>query len=109
MVNTFFGEPWDAPFIDDAVQVATPVGESCVDCHDPIADGDQGVVMPCISEGPGGAPVADLRPTHRECFIRAVIGPVEHFVEGRCSGGPHSEENWREQGRATIAWLEAHR
>lgn len=109
MANRFFGEPWDALFIDDAEQVATPVGEPCsYPCGELIADGDQGVVMACIVEGPEGKPIAELRPVHRECLIRATVGPVEHFIEGRCSGR-HSDENWREQGRATIAWLEAHR
>lgn len=106
----YFGEPWDAPATDDGVRVPTPVGHACLyNCGEPIVEGDQGVVLPSLLGGPGDEPVATVLPAHRECFIRAAIGPVEHFIEGRCSGGPHSDENWREQGRATIAWLEARR
>lgn len=114
----FFGEPWDMPALDDAEQVPTPVGQACVSpCGELIAEGEQGILIPGIVEGPMGAPIPKMVAFHRECWIRNVIGSFDH-LEGRCScvrsgqlGGDEErgEENWREQGRQTMAWLEEHR
>lgn len=68
--NGYFGPPayrkeWET-------QVATPVGQPCTDCHEPIHHGDIGT----ISTG--------LGVEHYECRMRAVVGSVAHS-EGRCS------------------------
>jgi hypothetical protein len=48
----------------------TPVGESCISCEEPILAGEQGFI------DAGG------QPSHYECFMRAVIGSVEHQMKG---------------------------
>jgi len=36
MVTRFFGERWDAPRVDDALQVGIPVGQQCPGCGELI-------------------------------------------------------------------------
>lgn len=99
MTAYYFGEPWDAPAVDDAVQLATPVGERCYDCGDPIGAGDRGWIRPHIAAGSGngGGPVAAvLRPVHAECDLRSIMG---HMV-GVCSCTGH--EPGRDTGR--LVW-----
>jgi hypothetical protein len=68
--SVFFGEHWDAPILDHAWWVPTPVGVVCYPCDCPIHRGDQGFIRPLITEnGPGG----DL-PVHRGCDMATAIG-----------------------------------
>lgn len=109
MTTYYFGAPWDAPAIvdSDAEQVETPVGDSCLDCHEPIVDGEQGFILPNTYVGQDGK--NHVRPTgeHRECFFRSVFGNVF------CMTGVHSEHDtpktWREQGKEVLAWFNEQR
>lgn len=103
-MNRYFGEPWGAPFIDDAQRVPTPVGMDCSTCGEPVAEGDQGVVMPYVYAGPDGAPAQSDTAQHRECFLLDVVG----HLAGQCQCFP-GKGSLREHGRATIAWAEANR
>jgi hypothetical protein len=103
-VNRYFGDPWDAPFIEDAEQVPTPVGEECPTCEEPIAQGDQGMVTPYIYEGADGAPAQRSLAQHRDCMLLGVLG----HLAGQCECFP-GKGSLRERGRATIAWAEANR
>src|SRR4051812_15862194 len=78
--NPFFGKPWDAPITDDAEQVPTPVGSSCIMCEEPIEDGDRGFIT-CYWSPAGVA----LRPVHAECQNRPALGGANHTL-GPCSG-----------------------
>jgi hypothetical protein len=106
----YFGEPWDAPVIDDAVRAPTPVGEQCIYCPDTIAEGDQGLIYGAHTDKGG-----HLAPAHRECVVRSVLGSVQH-LQGRCIcfGGTVDESDqfrwgtFREQGRASMEWLARH-
>lgn len=102
-----FGGSWTADGGHD-VAVPTPVGQPCLWCGEPIAEGDQGQVMPVV-QGDGRGAV--LRPAHRECVLRSVMGSVAH-MEGRCScfGGDDPDDvdggsGWRREGLALDAWL----
>lgn len=79
----FFGERWDAPAVDDATQVATPVGASCLWCDEEIVDGDRGFMRAAVTQTG-----ADLRAEHRECGFRAVVGSIGHLLKVcHCYGG----------------------
>jgi hypothetical protein len=99
-MNRYFGPPWDAPFIDDAEQVPTPVGQECLTCHESIVEGEQGVVMPLIYEADGAPAVRDA-PEHRECMLLGVLGHLAGTCFCRDGLG-----SIRERGRATVAWAE---
>lgn len=103
-MNRYFGQPWGAPFLADAQRVPVPVGRPCLICHEPIIDGDQGVVMPYLYQGEDGAPAQRDAAEHRECMLLGVLG----HVAGTC----FCHENLgsiRERGRATVAWAEERR
>lgn len=74
-----FGELWDAPVCDDAIQVVTPIGQPCYWCGELVAAGDRGFLRPTVK-----AEKASLEPIHRECDLRSVVGSMAH-QEGRCS------------------------
>lgn len=86
-VTIYFGEPWDAPVVDDATRYPEiPTYAKCIRCGEYFADGDQGLIMPMIGGaatdlligiGDGYALVGE----HRECNMSAVVG---HLV-GVCS------------------------
>jgi hypothetical protein len=92
-VTVFFGVRWDAPIVDDADQVPTPVGQMCYVCGQPIEAGDRGLIRACMrwEEHPPDAdgyttsplPVAAL-PIHAECDMLGVLG--HQFGVCRCTG-----------------------
>lgn len=94
-MNFRFG-PLGPPALPPA---ATPVGELCLHCDEPIEAGDSGSLMPLteLAEGPleeGAKPgtrlfAGRIVPVHRECEIRQIAGSVGH-QRGLCTcdGGP---------------------
>lgn len=42
----WFGPAPFAPVCEDSPHRATPIGEPCLDCQVPIADGDNGLLIP---------------------------------------------------------------
>ena len=109
MALQFFGQRWDAPAFESAVEVPVPVGQTCLFCPEPIGSDDSGVVTPYIDE----RGKASASPIHIECHIRSIVGSVAH-LEGRCScvtgrgSDDHTNTSWRQQGRDTITWLQTH-
>lgn len=73
----WFGESWGAPINDECPQIDVPFGAVCLWCEDLIDEDDSGIRYV-------NGPVA-----HAECFIRSVVGGVNH-QRGTCScqGGP---------------------
>jgi hypothetical protein len=61
----WFGESWGAPVCEPEQHTATPVGRICVECDNPVEDGDTGFVMPVTNLG--------SLVYHRVCFLRTVI------------------------------------
>ena len=110
--TAFFGERWDAPILDHAVQVQTPVGTPCVQCGEPVADGDRGTLISTVRLDADSQYVPGLEPMHLECGVRAVVGSVKH-LEGQCMCHGRDElseddRSFRQQGRDVMAWLAAH-
>lgn len=66
----WFGERWDAPIMDDAVECDLPPG-ACMHCGELFVDGDVGWVF-CAGQA-----------AHTECAVRSVIGGVNHQL-GLC-------------------------
>ncbi len=84
-----FGELWDAPICEDTPTAPTPVGEPCAWCEVPIADGDRGVITPCLMADE----LPKSLPWHRECYFRLTVGSPAH-LRGRCDmhcGGDGTE------------------
>ena len=102
MSGLFFGERWDAPAFDDAIQRERPLGSLCGLCEEPIEEGDSGTWQVF---GIGDALHAEVRPEHIECWIRAGLGSPAH-LRGECSCAGHEDEaddrSWREQGREVM-------
>lgn len=75
-VMRYFGERWDAPAFDDAVQVDRPVGAVCTPCGEPIAEDDSGTFW------------GDGKPVHIECWLRMGVGGPNHLLRKcSCYGG----------------------
>lgn len=101
---TWFGASWGAPLNGDCERQATPTGEPCLRCGEPIENWASGVVQSCVTtEG------ASRRPLHLECFVRGTFGSVGH-LRGRCSCFGGDEEDppgmtRREAARASVLAL----
>lgn len=110
-LGRYFGKPWDAAVIDMVRQVTTPVGATCIYCDTSIGEDDQGFIIPAIHDGRH----VEESPVHRECLVRAVLGPLEH-LQGQCSCRGYEDlndhasrpvANWRDEGKALLRYLEA--
>lgn len=99
----FFGERWDAPALDDpeaAVQMPTPVGGACVQCSEPIVEGDRGFYR-AAAFGPAGQSAVVF--VHAECELLGIVG--HEFGICSCTGFDTSSreaarELWRTVGEA---------
>jgi hypothetical protein len=76
----YFGESWDVPALDGARRVPTPVGEPCIHCETPVAEGDRGFIRAAVTEVDREL-VAKPAPAHVECELAGVMG----HVVGVCS------------------------
>lgn len=111
--QVYFGRRWDAPAFDEAAPIATPVGEACGLCSEPVGEHDDGTLQTFVDMVEGRA-VGRVGPVHVECWLRQGLGSPAH-VQGRCSctGAvePDDQRTWREQGREVIrligkgAWI----
>lgn len=101
----FFGPRWDAPRVDHATQVDTPVGEVCLHCEEPIEAGDRGLLTPAllpnVTDGGFGWVV---RTIHLECDLRAVLSHT--MRQCRCFA---QHPTLRAEARATLAALNEQR
>lgn len=88
MTVTFFGERWDAPMVDGAEQVPTPVGRPCTACTERIEPGDRGLMRCCVRMGADGKPQGTLEPVHTECDMLGVIG--HQYGVCSCTGWGHT-------------------
>lgn len=99
----FFGQRWDAPRVDHATQVDTPIGQRCLECEEPIKAGDRGLLMGIV-DLVDGYPVASLQPCHLECELRSTMS---HFMRQCHCFVQHATV--RDEARATLAALNEHR
>jgi hypothetical protein len=104
MTTVYFGERWDAPRVDDATQIETPIGQKCLYCTESIKDGDRGLLMPWADVDSSG-----IAPVHMECDLRMGVGDVAH-LEGQCGSRDLAEaRSWREEAREVLAWFNGKR
>lgn len=108
MTPVFFGEPWDAPIIEDATQLPeVPTYAACLRCNDMIAEDDQGFVRPYIGSNldprylVGMGPDYQLTAVHRECDLASVVGHAVGVCS--CTGYDESRESAREVWRRVAA------
>lgn len=106
----FFGEPWDAPILDDATQLPeVPWYAACLRCDEMIGEDDQGLVMPHIGDldprylvgiGPGHSLIA----IHWECHLAGIVGHLVRVCP--CYGYDSSRETAREAQRRFDAGID---
>ena len=100
-VTLFFGQRWDAPDLDDAHQVDTPVGQPCRHCDESIVAGDRGLLRAAMYAGPDGTWIAIPKPTHAECALLPIMGHIHGIC--RCNGYDDSRASahllWRVIGK----------
>lgn len=101
----WFGEPWPSETLrapvceNDLLRKPVPVGAECTWCTELIEEYDSGTFYT------NGAV------THKECGLRAVVGPIA-FLEGRCThaGGtdPCHDETLTSRQDALHVWSWVH-
>lgn len=95
----FFGERWDVPMMENARQVPTPVARLCAHCDEEIRAGQQGVMRVHV-----GMEGSRLKPVHRECDVRALVGGVYH-LRGLCicqGGNMDPDPAWATRREAAL-------
>jgi hypothetical protein len=107
----WFGEPWwsfvcfdEAGKLIAEMQKAFPLGESCLYCDEPFAEGDSGTATPCVTtEG------TSIRHGHKECQFMNVMGSLAHH-EGRCHchGGTGETPGMTLRQEALEVWKRHH-
>ena len=85
----FFGQRWDAPRVDDAVQVPTPVGRPCSYCKEPVQAGDRGL----LRRSDDGLLASTIEPVHAECELLDIFG--HDFGICGCTGYDHNRASAR--------------
>lgn len=98
MATQFFGQRWDAPRVDDAMQVDIPVGEPCLHCGEPIEARDRGLMMSAVIEKDlAGDWIAKIYPVHLECDLRSTLSHI--FQQCHCFV---PDRSLRDEARATL-------
>jgi hypothetical protein len=115
-VNQFFGLRWDAPALEYAHQAETPVGVACLWCAEPVADGEQGWLIPLsmaahesvydddivVRElGGEGCIRWVLTAQHRECFLLPIIGEQVGVTGHTRADALEASARWANRPRAT--------
>ncbi len=72
MTEQWFGASWGAPCCDPHDHVATPVGELCMHCREPIIEGSQGLIHSVVHAVEEGKVVWSREPTHVDCYLRTI-------------------------------------
>lgn len=101
MKPRYFGDPWPSGICETGEQVATPVGELCINCEEPIEEDQQGTFIYAIEDG-----VMTPKPSHKECSLRSVLGGIGH-MKGLCTcngGNTDPDENLSYRTSALLVW-----
>ncbi len=111
MTTAYFGDRWDAPQVDDATPVETPVGQNCLFCAEPVVAGDRGLIRAYVDVVDGEV-VDGVAPVHMECDLRQALGNVYHY-SGQCRHvgecQHHITGSWRQEGHALLAFVNEQR
>jgi hypothetical protein len=107
-MTVIFGGSWGAPVCEGATEVETPIGAVCDYCNEPIVDGDQGTLQPFVATN--DMPWMQMRPVHKECSLRQVLGGAGHFQDHarwcRTVGDPDGGMTRRESALWVWAWVQ---
>ena len=81
----WFGKNWNAPICTAEGQIATPVGQVCLQCGKKIQETDQGLLIPHVCETPQTlepwkSPLMDS-PWHLDCFLSAITARDPWYLE----------------------------
>jgi hypothetical protein len=96
----FFGPRWDAPRVDNA----TPVGERCPHCEEPIEPDDRGLLMTVVGTDDAGNWTTESRPAHLECDLRSTLSHL--YRQCPCYA---RHPSIRAEAQATLAAINARR
>lgn len=78
MIKWFGVKSW-GPLCDDCERAPIPVGAACRWCDEPIAEGEDGMLVPYFD----GVVAIDM-PLHWECNMRSITGGFNH-LRGSCT------------------------
>lgn len=105
-IGTYFGEPWPSGVCDDGRRVATPVGEPCASCGEPIEEDSQGSFL--VNGHDPALP--RFLPQHRECSLRVVLGGIGHLEDHDFWCGvmhdPDGGRTRRQSGQEVWRWVQ---
>lgn len=98
----WFGHNFRAAIYEDCPRVKTPVGRQCVHCKELIVAGDDGFLD------------AGDSVLHRACFLRSIVGSINHqlkicscFVPG-AADDPIEGLTVREEAENAVAFYDSH-
>ena len=102
-MSGWFGKSWGAPACDPEEHFATPVGEACMRCGEPITESDQGIIMPVVNPDLTSARV---RPWHLDCLLEEILshGPECPRCRGREREGHKMDCAYRRGGGECECW-----
>lgn len=69
----WFGTDWGAPMCTPERHRPTPVGKPCIECDQPIQEGDAGFIFPVHGRPIGHAGFTSPIYYHRVCFMRTIL------------------------------------
>jgi hypothetical protein len=92
--SLYFGEPWRS--MGGAQRVDPPIGEACLTCGEPIAEGDQGYVR-VVLRTVDILTAHEVAPVHAECEALGIVGHT--FGVCTCTG-----YDTRSRAAARILW-----
>lgn len=105
--NQWFGRSWGAPICEAENYAETPVGEPCLRCREVILPGDSGMITLFMR-----ADGSSLQPQHLACFMRGIVGGLNH-LRGCCTccGGTEEPDppgmTTREAAEAALQYWQA--
>jgi hypothetical protein len=68
----WFGD-WDAPICRLTPKLPTPRNLLCSYCGIPFKDGDRGVILPLMHDGPASCAY------HHNCFMNSILPPEKRL------------------------------
>lgn len=74
-MERWFGKSWGAACCEVEAHAPTPIGRPCMQCREPIREGDQGLVHPYVRDWkhePDGDIRFTMEPVHLDCFLRTI-------------------------------------
>lgn len=71
-MERWFGKSWGAACCEVEAHAPTPIGRPCMQCREPIVEGNQGLIRAVVHEVVDGKVAYSIEPVHLECFLRTI-------------------------------------